>query len=100
MTLALVKIKIYKFSVEHKVVMEHVFPVRGHSYMPADQDFLDRRLTDKTIKKVMLFSDSCTVLGVLAKLSVEHNVTMEHVFPVRGHSYMPANRALAGWSES
>lgn len=66
------------------------------------KDFIDRRLESAPhIRKVVLYSDSCigqnknyAVLGMLHILSTKHNVDMEHVFPIRGHSYMPADRAF------
>ena len=66
------------------------------------KDFLDRLLANAPgIKKVVLYSDSCigqnknfAVLGLLNMLATEHAIEIEHVFPVRGHSYMPADRAF------
>lgn len=65
--------------------------------------FIDRELSaeDHGIKTIRLFSDSCsgqnknyTVLTALNMLSNKHKVKFEHIFPVRGHSYMPADRAF------
>ena len=64
--------------------------------------FLDNRLsTNKNIKKIQLYSDSCvgqnknsTVLGALNMLAYKHMVEIEHTFPIRGHSYLPADRAF------
>ncbi len=64
--------------------------------------FIDEQLaTDNSIKTIRLFSDSCsgqnknyTVLATLNMLANKYKVSFEHVFPVRGHSYMPADRAF------
>ncbi|XP_072017397.1 uncharacterized protein [Amphiura filiformis] len=65
--------------------------------------FVDQELSpnDHGIKTIRLFSDSCsgqnknyTVLSTLNMLASKHKVSFQHVFPVRGHSYMPADRAF------
>ena len=66
--------------------------------------FIEERLTasgNNVIKTVRLFSDSCvgqnknyTVLLVLNLLATKHKIKFIHHFPVRGHSYMPADRAV------
>jgi len=65
-------------------------------------DFIHSRLSpDKDIKKILLFSDSCVgqnkngaVLGAVNMLASKQMVEIEHIFPVRGHSYMPPDRAF------
>ncbi len=53
------------------------------------------------IRKVRLFSDSCAgqnknrnMLAMLQSYSIEGNITFEYYFPIRGHSYLPADRAF------
>ena len=66
-------------------------------------DFLDKKLSvpNNGLKKIRLFSDSCvgqnknfTVVTALSMLALKHSVVIEHTFHVRGHSYMPADRAF------
>lgn len=52
-------------------------------------------------KHVRLFSDACggqnknfTMLGMLSEFSEKHGITFSYYFPVRGHSYLPADRAF------
>ena len=68
-------------------------------------DFLKRiesRYTGQT-KKIMLFSDSCAaqnknsaMIGALLHFvqNSETFTTIEHIFPIRGHSYMPPDRVF------
>ena len=56
---------------------------------------------DHGLESIRLFSISCvghnknfTVVTALSMLALKHNVVIEHTFPVRGHSYMPADRAF------
>ena len=66
--------------------------------------FIEERLTasgNNVIKTVRLFSDLCvgqnknyTVLLALNLLATKHKIKFIHHFPVRGHSYMPPDRAF------
>ncbi|XP_072035963.1 uncharacterized protein [Amphiura filiformis] len=67
------------------------------------QDFIESRLDepDHGIKKIILFSDSCVgqnknycMLSTINLLSNKHGLPITHIFPVRGHSYMPPDRAF------
>ncbi len=65
-------------------------------------DFLKHKLRlNPRIQKIRLFSDSCVgqnknfaMLAALMDFSERHHVTVDHVFPVRGHLYMPADRSF------
>ena len=70
------------------------FALIGHAFPP-------RLFGNKNIKKVQLFSDSClgqtknsSILVALGVFAQKHNLEIVHTFPVRGHSYMPADRAF------
>ena len=56
---------------------------------------------DPNIQMIILYSDSCVgqnknfgMLGLLHSLACHHHVQIEHIFPIRGHSYMPPDRAF------
>ena len=66
-------------------------------------DFIEKRLEepDHGIKKIILFNDSCvgqnknySMLSTINLLSNKHGIPITHIFPVRGHSYMPPDRAF------
>ena len=75
---------------------------RCNQVVNALKDLLDRCIRDSpSIKKVQLFSDLCvrqdknsTILGILNMLATDHQVELEHVFSVRGQSYIPAHLAF------
>jgi hypothetical protein len=69
-------------------------------------DFLVKKLKEfPNLKKVVFLSDSCggqnqniTVVMFTTWLSKNLNVTIEHIFPVRGHSYNQCDRNFGRYS--
>lgn len=68
-------------------------------------DFIGRRRLS-SVKKIVLFSDatggqnkSIKVVSFLAWLSKELSVEIEHVYPVRGHSYCVCDRNFGLYSQ-
>jgi hypothetical protein len=67
-------------------------------------DFLMKNILsfhDKGVKCIRLFCDSCssqnknyTMLLLFCSLAVKYGMQIQWVFPVRGHSYMPADRCF------
>lgn len=58
-------------------------------------------LSSGTIKKLRLFCDACVgqnknyaMIVMLHKFCISNNIEYDWIFPVRGHSYMPADRAF------
>ncbi|XP_046471097.1 uncharacterized protein [Neodiprion pinetum] len=72
----------------------------GNSVCSFLNDFLVKKLTENPeLKKVVLLSDSCggqnknkTLVRYCAWLSVKMGVEINHIFPVRGHSYCQCDR--------
>lgn len=69
----------------------------------AVHDFVTRRMAEPLTRhpNLRLFSDACpgqnrnsTMIGMLFSLSRELNVEISHHFPVRGHSFLPADRVF------
>lgn len=69
--------------------------------------FIMKKLEDfPTIKKIVFYSDACggqnkniTVVMFSTWLASSLNVTIEHIFPVRGHSYNQCDRNFAKYSK-
>ena len=87
---------------EDEAVVEDVNAPRKRS-KHVTVDFLGKTLSvpDHGLERIRLCSDSCvgqnknfTLVTALSMLALKHNVVIEHTFPVRGHSYMPADRAF------
>jgi hypothetical protein len=66
-------------------------------------DFLDKYVTQTNtqIKTIKLVSDSCggqnknyALVSMVNSFALKHNLTIEWMFPIRGHSYMPPDRAF------
>ncbi len=64
-------------------------------------DFLKNFVQNNSVKSIRLVSDSCggqnknyAILSMVNTLAYEHNLIIEWIFPMRGHSYMPPDRAF------
>ena len=83
---------------------EHEQGRGANSVASALTHFIEEHLAtspNNSIKIIRLFSDSCvgqnknhSVLLALNLLAAKHKVKFIHHFPVRGHSYMPPDRAF------
>ena len=82
---------------------EHEQGRGANSVASALTHFIEDRLTipHHNIKLIRLFSDSCVgqnknfaVLLALHMLAAKYIVKFKHYFPVRGHSFMPPDRAF------
>jgi len=65
--------------------------------------FLQNLAIPRDVNKIRLFSDACasqnrnsTIVGVCQYFCnvIKPNIVIEHYFPVRGHSFLPADRVF------
>ena len=92
-----------KYDVSFYIWGEHEQGRGVNSVASALTHFIEDRLTipHHNIKLIRLFSDSCvgqnklfSVLLALHMLAAKYKVKLKHYFPIRGHSYMPSDRAF------
>lgn len=80
-------------------MLEHNGNKSSNSVVSLLFNFLENYLQKEEIGKIILFSDGCggqnknhTVVKFCSWLSKTYNISIEHIFPVRGHSYNQCDR--------